>query len=238
MRVLTFTSAADAAYAAATLVADALRGVSRPTLALPTGRTMVPVYAALAELRARGELDLTDASAFNLDELLLPRSHPATFRTYMERHAWERIGLGRERCGIPDSAAQDPAAECARYDAALADIEPLDLALVGVGADGHIAYNLPGPPVAGTHVVELPDLTAEALGVEAALRPLRAITVGFRPLLRARRIVAVATSADKAEAVRHLVDGPIDERWPCSLLLDHPAIDVVAALEAITEPVR
>jgi glucosamine-6-phosphate deaminase len=156
----------------------------------------------------------------------------------MRRHVYGRTGLVAARCDIPRSEA-DPRAECVRYDAALAGAlagGALDLVILGLGADGHIAYNLPGPPVASTHVVELPDALADNLAVAPAARPLRAITMGFAPIWKARRVIVLATSAEKAAAVRHLVDGPLDERWPCSLLCDHPAIDVVLTLEAASEP--
>lgn len=244
MRTRIYSDAASAVAAAAELVAEALSGFDPerpPVVALPTGRTMVPLYAELARRHAAGEPGLSRVRGFNLDELLLPPDHPATFVAFMRRHAYGRTGLDPARCAIPRADAADPAAECARYDAALAAAgggDPLDLALLGVGADGHVAYNLPGPPVAGTHVVALPDGLADTLRVPLQHRPLRAITMGLAPLLRARRLIVLATSADKATAVRHLVDGPVDERWPCSLLVDHPAIDVVLTFEAATETTR
>lgn len=209
-----------------------------PVVAFPTGRTMVPLYDELALRHSAGDQTLSRVRGFNLDELLLPSGHPATFAAYMRRHVYGRTGLAAARCDIPRSTA-DPLAECLRYDAALAGAlagGALDLAILGLGADGHIAYNLPGAPVAGTHLVELPDVLAERLAVAPAERPLRAITMGFAPIWKARRVIVLATSADKAAAVRHLVDGPLDERWPCSLLCDHPAIDVVLTLEAASEP--
>lgn len=244
MRTFILSGVESAVATAAELVLDALSAGSDsgapapPVVALPTGRTMVPLYDELALRHAAGDRTLSRVRAFNLDELLLPAGHPATFRAYMQRHAYGRTGLAAARSDIPRSDA-DPVAECARYDAALAgalDGGTLDLALLGLGADGHVAYNLPGSPVAGTHVVELSDAVANGLAVPHALRPLRAITLGFAPLWKARRVIVLATGADKATAVRHLVDGPIDERWPCSMLCDHPNIDVVLTVEAASEP--
>ena len=244
MRTFILSGVESAVATAAELVLNALSaggdpGVrEQPVVALPTGRTMLPLYDELALRHAAGDLTLTRVRAFNLDELLLPAGHPATFLSYMKRHAYGRTGLAAARSEIPRSTA-DPAAECARYDAALAsalDGGTLDLAILGLGVDGHVAYNLPGRPVAGTHVVELSDAVANSLSLAPALRPLRAITLGLAPLWKARRLIVLATGADKASAVRHLVDGPIDENWPCSLLCDHPAIDVVLTVEAASEP--
>ncbi len=195
-------------------------------LGLPTGRTPIPVYEELAERHARGELDLSRARAFNLDELLLPRDHPATFRSFMRLHAWERIGLDPERCDIPDGEV-DPDLECGRYDSAVAVAGGLDLVFLGLGADGHVAYNLPGPPHPSTHVVELATSLADSLGVPEEWRPLRAITMGLEMLLGARRLVMLAVGEAKARAVRALLEGPETPGWPCSLLRSHERFDVV-----------
>lgn len=244
MRTLILSGVESAVATAAELVLTALAeladspAVENPVVAFPTGRTMVPLYDELALRHAAGDRTLARVRGFNLDELLLPAGHPATFAAYMLRHAYGRTGLVAARCDIPRSDA-DPLAECARYDRVLASAlagGALDLAILGIGADGHIAFNLPGAPVAGTHVVELPDALAGALAVAPTERPLRAITMGFAPIWRARRVIVLATGAEKAAAVRHLVDGPLDERWPCSMLCDHPAIDVVLTLEAASEP--
>lgn len=232
MRVLTLSDTDAAARAAADILSD--EAAARPglVLGLPTGRTALPLYRELVARRERRALDLSRARAFNLDELVLPRGHHATFRAYMERHAWERIGLDPAHCAIPDSAAPDPDAECARYGAAIAASGGLDLAILGVGADGHVAYNLPGPPVEAVHVVELSDALAETLEVPAAWRPLRAMTLGLGAIRAARRILLLATSAEKAAAVRAMVAGPATPRWPCSLLADHPSLDLLVTPEA------
>jgi glucosamine-6-phosphate deaminase len=203
-------------------------------IGLPTGRTMVPFYAELARRHRRGELDLARARGLNLDELLLPASHPESFHAFMARHAWERIGLDRGRCDIPDPAA-DPAAECARYDRAIAAAGGLDLAFLGIGADGHVAYNLPGELRRRTHVIVVPAAVAGGIDVPEPWRPLRAITMGLGPLREARRLVLLATTPEKARAVRALVEGPEDPAWPASLLRGHPRIDVLLTPEAARE---
>ena len=231
VRVLTLANEREVTEAAARRVAAEASAKPELVLGVATGRTMVPFYDALARLHRAGGLDLARARSFNLDELLLPAGHPKSFRAYMEMHAWSRIGLDRERCSIPDQSA-DPPIECARYEGELAAAGGFDLAVIGVGADGHVAYNLPGPPHVGMHVVELPEAVADSLHVPAAHRPLRALTLGFGALASARRLLLLATTAEKARAVRALVDGPKDPRWPCTLLREHPDFDVLVTPEA------
>lgn len=230
MRVLTLADAGAVAAACAEIVAREAARRADLVLGLPTGRTVLPVYDELAARHARGDLDLAPSRAFNLDELLLPRNHPASFRAYMDRHAGRRIGLDPDRCDIPRStvSAEQALAECARYDAAIAGCGGLDLVLLGVGSDGHIAYNLPGEPRFETHVVELDARLADSLAVPSAYQPLRAITVGLGTLRAARRLVLMATNTSKASAVRALLSGPADDpRWPCTYLQAHPQFDLL-----------
>lgn len=227
MRTRVLETAGDVACAAADVVAEA--AASRPdlVLALPTGRTPLPFYDELARRHQTRELDLGRARAFNLDELVLPPEDARRFRSFMERHAWGRTGLRRERCAIPDGSAPDLEAECRRYEEAVATAGGIDLAVLGVGADGHVAYNLPGPIALPTHVVRLPDGLAAALGVPVEAWPLRAITMGLGTIRGARRLLILATGATKAMAVKALVKGPEDPEWPCSFLGGHPDIQVL-----------
>jgi glucosamine-6-phosphate deaminase len=211
-------------------VVSGQREIQRKTLALPTGRTMIPLYAELARRKAAKQLDVSGARTFNLDELLLPLPHPASFSSYMDLHAWHPLGI-RDH-DIPRVTA-DLAAECRRYDEAIAAAGGIDLAVVGVGADGHVGYNLPGPTHQETHVVDLPDYLAETLGVPANLRPLRALTMGLGPIRRARHLLMLATTVDKQAAVRSILDGPEDPQWPCSLLRGHSNFDLVVTAEVL-----
>lgn len=228
MKLEVFADPDAVASAAAELLTAAVAAQPAIVLALPTGRTPVPTYALLARRHGAGAFDASHARAFNLDELLLQRGDERTFRAFMERHAWERIGLLRERCDIPDGSAPDPEAECQRYEQAILAAGGIDLALLGVGADGHVAYNLPGPEVERTHVVKLPEGLADLLGVPRDQRPLRAITMGLGTIRSARRIVVLATGASKARALRELRSGVASADWPCTFLRGHPDLTVIA----------
>ncbi len=218
---------AEMARAAADLLAEEVTAQSDLVLALPTGRTPLPFYDELAGRRAARRLDLSRARSFNLDELVLPTGDERTFRAYMERQAWERIGLRRDRCHIPDGASADLDAECLRYERAITDAGGIGLAIVGLGTDGHVAYNMPGPVALPTHVVRLPDGLAASLDVPPEDRPLRAVTMGLGTIRAARRVLVLATGESKATAVRMLVHGREDPQWPCTFLSSHPDLDVL-----------
>ena len=228
VRRLVLDDSAAVARAAADLLAEEVAAQREIVLALPTGRTPIPFYDELAARHAAGKLDLTRARGFNLDEIVLPRHDPRTFRSFMEQHAWGRTGLRRDRCDIPDGAAPDLEAECVRYERALTDAGGIGVAILGVGVDGHIAYNMPGPVRLGTHVTRLPDGLAASLAVPPGDWPLRAITMGIGTIRAARRILVLATGESKVTAVQRLVQGPDDPHWPCSFLHTHPNLDLIA----------
>jgi len=216
------------ARAAADLLTEEVAAQREIVLALPTGRTPIPFYDELAARHAAGALDLTRARGFNLDELVLPRHDPRTFRAFMEQHAWGRTGLRRDRCDIPDGEAPDLEAECVRYERAITDAGGIGVAILGVGVDGHVAYNMPGPVRLGTHVTRLPDGLAASLAVPPGDWPLRAITMGIGTIRSARRILVLATGESKVTAVQRLVHGPEDPHWPCSFLHTHANLDLIA----------
>jgi glucosamine-6-phosphate deaminase len=228
VRPLILDDSAAVARAAADLLAEEVAAQREIVLALPTGRTPIPFYDELAARHGAGRLDLTRARGFNLDEIVLPRHDPRTFRAFMEQHAWGRTGLRRDRCDIPDGAAPDLEAECVRYERALTDAGGIGVAILGVGVDGHIAYNMPGPVRLGTHVTRLPDGLAASLAVPPGDWPLRAITMGIGTIRAARRILVLATGESKVTAVQRLVHGPDDPHWPCSFLHTHPNLDLIA----------
>ena len=227
-RRLVLDDSTAVARAAADLLTEEVAAQREIVLALPTGRTPIPFYDELASRHAAGSLDLTRARGFNLDEVVLPRHDPRTFRAFMEQHAWGRTGLRRDRCDIPDGEAPDLEAECVRYERAITDAGGIGVAILGVGVDGHIAYNMPGPVRLGTHVTRLPDGLAASLAVPPGDWPLRAITMGIGTIRSARRILVLATGESKVTAVQRLVHGPEDPHWPCSFLHTHANLDLIA----------
>jgi glucosamine-6-phosphate deaminase len=227
-------TAGDVARRAAAVFENVVSARPAAVVALPTGRTPISMYRVLAERRKAGAFDLSVATTFNLDEVLLPRKVPQTFYQFMLRHAWEPLGIAPERRFIPDSETLDPVRECERYEEAIAQAGGLDFAILGIGADGHIAYNLPGQAEPRTHVVTLDPATIKTLGGDIRGR-VRAITMGVETLLSAKRIVLLATGAAKAEAVRRMRDEPLSEAWPCTFFRGHPDLTVIADASAASQ---
>jgi glucosamine-6-phosphate deaminase len=239
VKVRVFPSEQEAATACAAYIATEVKAKPGLVLGLPTGRSPINVYKELAALHGRGELDLARATTFNLDEFLgLPPEDPTSFRAYMERHLFRHVNLAPERIHFFDGSAPDAEAECARYDAAVAAAGGMDLVLLGIGPNGHIAFNEPGDSLRATsHRVLLSRETRQALaplvGDDTSRVPMAALTLGVAPLLQGRQVHLIAFGAGKAPALTAMVHGEISPRCPASFLQLHPNVhlwlDTIAA---------
>jgi glucosamine-6-phosphate deaminase len=228
-RVETLRTAAETAVRAAERIAALL--VRRPsaTLVLASGKTMIPVYRDLARLAERGRAPFARARTFNLDELAVHPGDPRSFRSFMERWLFARVGVDRSRIHFLRGDAAEPETECARYEAELAAAGPVDLALVGIGGNGHVAYLEPGsylPP--RTSPVRLSASTRRSLAADG-MRPVpsSALTMGIETILSARSILLVATGASKSRALAEALEGPVTPQCPASFLTLHPELTVV-----------
>ena len=236
---------ADAAAVAA-VVAERLLlacGSARP-LGLATGRTMEPVYAALAErwaaLPTKERVALAQNwCSFNLDEYVgLAASDPRSFRAFMDLHLTGPLGLDPDRLRLPDGTAADPQAEAARYSAELADAGGVGLQLLGLGLNGHVGFN--EPPCSSDvccRCLALSPATrqqnAGAFGGDPAAVPQRAITLGLAEILEAEEILLVVTGAGKASILRRVLEEPPSVELPASWLQQHRAVTVIADREAV-----
>lgn len=230
----------DVGRAAADEIAAILSAHKHPVLALPTGATPRAMYASLVERLQQGEADLVHARIFNLDEYLdLPAGDPRTFRAYMDEVLWSRIPHRPALWEIPDSNPTDPRAACREYDRALARAGTIDLAVVGIGANGHLAFNEPGTPwTSTTHVARLSPETrraAAAAFVGRVQTPRRAITMGLATLFASRRILLLATGRSKAAILARALTGPPNQAVPASILQTHPNVQVLADAAAAAE---
>ncbi|GAB6876323.1 glucosamine-6-phosphate deaminase [Thermaerobacter litoralis] len=218
------------AMSAAAAEAVARRLAARPSLrlALPTGHTPIGLYRRLVDLTRREGLRWDRARIFLLDEYLgLGPDHPGSFRRYMEDHLLRHLDPAPAVDSL-DGRAADPAAECARYEAALA-AGGLDLVVLGIGRNGHIGFNEPGSPFQSrTRVVTLTPETRRAnapdFGGDPEAVPPRALTVGIATILEGKEIFVLAAGAAKAPAVERAIQGPLDPALPASALQRHPKV--------------
>ncbi len=233
MNLTQFASAADASDSLASRVIAFIRQKPDLVLGLPTGRTPVRFYRELVRQARAGSLDLTRLKTFNLDEFLgVAPTDRGSYREYMERHLFRPAGLGPERVNFLDGSAPDPHRECERYERAIEAAGGIDVQILGIGANGHIGFNEPAPWLAArTHVAELRPETRRAnallFGGDPARVPRRALSMGVGTILRARRILMLATGREKSRAVATMVGGPLATEVPASLLQLHADVEVL-----------
>jgi glucosamine-6-phosphate deaminase len=219
---------------AAELIVNRLSARPRARMLLPTGRTPVAMYA---ELRARadaGSLPSAGMTVIQLDEYA--GVGPFDERSFAAQLARLLAGIPLAALHPIDGGAPDLAAEAARHEA-VQEAAPIDLAVLGLGRDGHVAFDEPPARVAsGVRVVELAPATrsdaAEAFGGPDTV-PARALTTGLGTLYRARELLVLVTGAAKADALRAMLEEPVGPECPASLLRDHPRLTVIADRAAV-----
>ena len=221
----------------ASLAADAVERLLRakPTavLGLATGSSPLRVYDELARRHAEGGLSFARSRAFMLDEYVgLPADHPERYRNVIERDIAARVDFAPGAVQGPDGLAGDLAAACAAYDRAIVEAGGVDLQILGIGTDGHIAFNEPGSSLASrTRVKTLTRQTREDnarfFGGDVEAVPHHCLTQGLGTIMAARHLVLLATGRHKAEAVHQLVEGPVSAMWPGTIMQHHPHATVL-----------
>lgn len=231
MRIEVLTDEAAVAVRAADLVCEAVRAKPDALLALPTGNTPLGAYAELARRVAAGEANLSRASIYAIDEFAgATRTTPATNSVFYREH----VRLGQRVLHCPNPSAQDPDEHIRAFADALRRAGGVDLCVLGIGTNGHIAFNEPGSPQdSRARLVELTDTSREAhaaaFGSLDAV-PVRGMTLGVADLLEVRSIIVLATGARKAPIVRQAIEGPQTADVPASWLRSHA--DVVWVVDA------
>ncbi|HWL43572.1 MAG TPA: glucosamine-6-phosphate deaminase [Ilumatobacter sp.] len=231
MEVVIVPDAAAAAEVAGQVLVDVLRAHTAPVLGLATGSSPLGVYRYVV---ASG-VSLAHASAVLLDEYVgLPTGHPEAYRTFIRREFTDHTDLPEERLYGPDVWVAGPElpAACAAYDALLAKLGGVDVQLLGIGSDGHIAFNEPGSSLASrTRVKTLTGATrvdnARFFDGDLDAVPRHVVTQGLGTILEAQHLLLIATGAGKAEPIAAAVEGPLSAFCPASVLQLHPHATVV-----------
>ena len=229
IEVLTCRDSDAVADRVADLVAEAVAAKPDLVMGLPTGGTMDAVYRRLVAAHRMGRIGFRQATCANVDEYVgLSADDPRSFAHYMQEHFYRHVDVDPHRRHIPNGCARDPSREARRYEILIASLGGFDLLLLGLGGNGHIAFNEPGSSTRSrTRVVRLAPATLEAnrrfftAGEEP---PRTAITIGVATILEARRILVIATGAAKANAVKDMLAGAPIAQCPATALAKHPDV--------------
>ena len=239
MKLFKATDYQDLSRKAADLLAAQVLLKPDCVLGLATGSTPIGAYQELVRKYEAGALDFSQVTTFNLDEYRgLTPSDPQSYADFMHHNLFDHVNLRPGSTHLPDGLNPDPAAESARYEAAIRAAGGVDLQLLGMGHNGHIGFNEPcGEFPLDTHSVDLAESTIRAntrFFDSSDQVPRQAYTMGIGTILRARRILIVVSGADKAEILKQAFYGPVTPQVPASVLQLHPDVTLVADTDALS----
>ena len=219
---------------AARIVAEVLLSHPRVTLGLATGSTPIGMYRELVRLHQEAQLDFSHVVTFNLDEYLgLAPDHPQSYHAYMVRHFFDHVNVSPENIYIPDGFIRPSYDEyCASYEASIRQRGGIDLQVLGIGQNGHIGFNESSSSLSSRTRLQVLAIqtvkdNSRFFGPKERV-PDCAITMGLGTILEARKILLLASGAEKAQAVAAAVEGPVTASVPASILQFHPDVTVLA----------
>ena len=233
MEVIISTTPDEAAKLAADAISELIGHRPEAVLGVATGSTPLFIYDELGRRVAQGALSLAKARAFMLDEYVgLPADHPQRYRNLIREEFVDKVDIDPAQVFGPDGLATDLPAACEAYERAIVEAGGVDLQILGIGTDGHIAFNEPGSSLASrTRIKTLTSQTrrdnARFFGGDVDLVPQHCLTQGIGTILDARHLVLVASGRGKAEAVHQLVEGSVSAMWPATALQLHPHVTVL-----------
>lgn len=237
MEVIIQESAEQACKLGAALVARLVRSRAHAVIGFATGSTPLPMYRDLVRRHQEDGLSFAGVTSFNLDEYVgLDPQHPASFTAFMKENVFRGLDFSPGSTHIPDGQAVDLAVECAEYERKIVAAGGIDLQILGIGEDGHLAFNEPSSSLASrTRLKTLTAVTRKAnagpFGGEENV-PRHVLTMGLGTIMAARMCLMLAFGGKKADAVRQAVEGPVSAACPASILQFHEKAVVLLDREA------
>lgn len=232
MQIILCESTREVGHRAADIIEARVRQ-GPAVLGLATGGSPALTYQELIRRHREEGLSFSRVSAFTLDEYAgLPPGHPQSYHSTIRREFVDHVDMPLEQLHTPRGDAADLNAEAARYDRAISAAGGVDVQILGIGANGHIAFNEPSSSLQSrTRVKMLASRTradnARFFEDEPGGVPRLCLTQGLGTIGEARQIVLVALGSNKAAAVRAMVEGPVGAFCPASVLQSHPNATVV-----------
>ena len=239
MQVIIVENKEAVAKEAAQLIKKAILAKPNLVLGLATGSSPIGLYEKLIEAYKNQEVSFKDVVGVNLDEYIgLAPNHDQSYAHFMRNNLFDHIDIDLKNTYIPNGMASDLEAEAKHYDEIL-DRLKIDLQLLGIGTNGHIGFNEPGTSFEKT--THLTDLAESTLLDNARFFehieevPTQALTMGIASILKAKQIVLIATGKHKAAAIKAMVQEPVSEALPASILQNHDNVVVIIDKEAAGE---
>ena len=238
MKLIACENYAEMSGVAAKIMAEQIKSKPSSVLGLATGSTPEGMYAELVKMHRSGELDFANIITFNLDEYYpINRDNDQSYYYFMNQHLYSKVNLKAENLNIPNGEASDVEMECANYDKKIDELGGIDLQILGIGSNGHIAFNEPAEELtAGTHMVALTEDTIKSNSrffVSEADVPKNALTSGMATIMKAKQIMIMISGKGKNAPLKKLLSGKITCSVPATMLNMHPNVTIIADKDAI-----
>ncbi len=231
MKVIVAENYEEMSRKAFEVMAEVVKNNPRAVLGLATGSTPIGLYKNMIEDHEKNGTSYREIKTVNLDEYAgLDYSSDQSYVYFMRHNLFDHIDIDLKNTNIENGKAADREAECARYNALLDEL-PRDIQVLGIGSNGHIAFNEPGTPFGSvTHIVDLTESTIKdnsRMFASIDEVPRQAFTMGLKNIMQSKKILILANGANKAKAVYGLVKGEVTENVPASILQLHPDCTLV-----------
>ncbi len=233
MEVIIHRNYEDVSNAGAEVIAEIVNNKPNAVLGLATGSTPLGLYKELISLHKDEGLDFSHVTTFNLDEYVgLAPDHDQSYHYFMHENLFKHINVPADNIHVPSGTTRNYQAFCDWYERRIAEAGGIDVQVLGIGSDGHIAFNEPGSSLGSrTRIKTLAKQTIEdnARFFESQQDvPIYAITMGVGTILEARKLLLLANGANKAKAIADAVEGPVSVMCTASALQLHPDSIVLA----------
>jgi len=232
MEVIVKETYEEVSRLAAELIADVIRRKPKAVLGLATGSTPLGTYKELIRLHQEEGLDFSRVNTFNLDEYVgLAHDHPQSYHCFMWENLFKHLNVNPRNVHIPDGTAKDIPGFCRWYEEQIVKSGGLDVQLLGIGGNGHIAFNEPGSSLGSrTRVKTLDERTRQdnaRFFRNMNEVPRYAITMGIGTIMDARQLVLLANGSGKADAITRTCEGPITAIVPATIVQLHPKATII-----------
>ena len=208
--------------------------VNKPdcVLGLATGSSPIGTYQRLVKDHQENGTSYKKVTTFNLDEYLgIPKTHPQSYWTFMHENLFNYLDCPEENIHVP-ADGPDKQKQCELYEESMKGYQ-VDIQLLGIGTDGHIGFNEPGTSFDSlTHIADLKESTIKDnarlfFDNDISKVPTQAITMGIATVMKAKKIILIASGKNKAKAIHDMINGPVTEDMPASILQKHPDVVIV-----------
>lgn len=229
MKVIVVKNYEEASKEAFNVMKEVVTNKSNAVLGLATGSSPIGLYENMIKDHKENGTSYAGCQSFNLDEYVgIDRNHPESYWTFMHENLFHGIDLPESMIHVPYGNTKE---DCEAYEKAMENVS-VDIQVLGIGGNGHIGFNEPGTPFTEeTHIVELTEKTrsdnARFFENDINKVPTHAITMGIATIMKAKKILLVASGANKADAVAAMVQGAADPVCPASVLQNHNDVVVI-----------